>query len=443
DMDDIDEFDVEALPPTKDVRVGIGAVLGHMRWLWSSCDHRNLSRSSNLAETLGNITVICSIDKEGTIAEPFCTPEQIVVPERDDYALLDLAEQQLGFIIDEGWEHYLPGLRPLGLDCGLNTAAHANARARIDSTHRRHNRMRCHGKALPAQDTCLCQIGRGIGFTTADLAQYRQLKEVDVFAPFHQATDSQARLGVFGAASFTSAVVQAGDGVQMLTDGNVELVLGMCLDYFDGTEIRALDDRTMAMYYGLYLNALQQDLQCLAFAYRPLSVAAGCAQWPGTSSVYVDLHLDMEVTSTMSSDGSDGALASSPSVGSKSSRGGSFEESVDLPEHLTQTVRHALLQAKPRFAGGDEDLDDGDCDVDYSHATMARFTTEEDFLRDVVSEQILLGLVTFSYEPKTDVCDFIEDLDIAGIRFVYFSRSRGRQSKSFAERLGLETDWNT
>ncbi|KAJ2305891.1 hypothetical protein H4R23_004591 [Coemansia sp. Cherry 401B] len=151
----------------------------------------------------------------------------------------------------------------------------------------------------------------------------------------------------------------------------------------------------------------------------------------------------MEVTSTMSSDGSDGALASSPSVGSKSSRGGSFEESVDLPEHLTQAVRHALLQAKPRFAGGDEDLDDGDCDVDYSQAAMARFTTEEDFLRDVVSEQILLGLVTFSYEPKTDVCDFIEDLDIAGIRFVYFSRSRGRQSKSFAERLGLETDWNT
>ncbi|KAJ2682485.1 hypothetical protein H4R19_007122, partial [Coemansia spiralis] len=48
DMDNIDEFDVEALPPTKDVSVGIRAIVSHMLWVWSSCDHRNLSRSSNL-----------------------------------------------------------------------------------------------------------------------------------------------------------------------------------------------------------------------------------------------------------------------------------------------------------------------------------------------------------------------------------------------------------
>ena len=57
------------------------------------------------------------------------------------------------------------------------------------------------------------------------------------------------------------------------------------------------------------------------------------------------------------------------------------------------------------------------------------------------------------------MCEFIEDLRLAGIRFVYFSATRERESKgnvtflcffvqlshflAFAERLGLETDWNS
>ncbi|KAJ1788064.1 hypothetical protein LPJ59_005605, partial [Coemansia sp. RSA 2399] len=295
DTDNIDEFDIEALPPTKDVTVGLGAIVDRMRWLWWNCDYRTLSRSSNLAETLGNITVICSIDKEGTIAEPFCTPEQIVVPDGTDYAILDVGEQQMGgerrtFIIDEGWERFLPSLRPLGLDCSLSTAAHSQGIGGIGgATHRRHNHMHRHGKILPSQDTCLCKIGKAIGFADADLRRYKKLNEIDVFAPFHAATDALAAKDVFCAASFTSTVVQPREEkegavpgmLHMLTDGNVDLVLGMCLDYFDGSAIRPLDDHTVAMYYSLYLNALQQDLQCLAFSYRPLSIDAEAIKWPG------------------------------------------------------------------------------------------------------------------------------------------------------------------
>ncbi|KAJ2765180.1 hypothetical protein IWQ57_004878, partial [Coemansia nantahalensis] len=113
--------------------------------------------------------------------------------------------------------------------------------------------------------------------------------------------------------------------------------------------------------------------------------------------------------------------------------------------HLAESVRHMLLRSKEKFARAEPASDGGGDyeETDYSCDTLALFPTEEEFLRDAVTEQIFLGMVTFTYEPKTDVCDFIEDLDIAGIRFVYFSQSTGRQSKSFAERLGLETDWNT
>ncbi|KAJ2748652.1 hypothetical protein GGI19_006022, partial [Coemansia pectinata] len=477
DMEDIDEFDVEALPPTKDITVGIGAILERMRWLWMNCDYRNLSRSSNLSETLGNITVICSIDKEGTIAEPFCTPEQIVVPDADeeDYAILDLAEQQVGsdlrtFIIDEGWEKYLPSLRPLGLNCGLNTLAHRLGKLRIDTTHKRHNCMRQRGKILSSQDTCLCKISRAIGFTNDDLSRFHMLKEVDVFAPFHKATELLNRKDICCAASFTSAVFQAEDGpgqLQMLTDGNVELVLGMCLDYFDGSEIRPLSDRTMAMYYGLYLNALQQDLQCLAFAYRPLSLDTRGLKWPGwgsaeqpglgaqsakanRQSIYVDITLESPVheppRQLAAVVQAPSELAGGRDAGrSEADEGDALADQgsvVDLPEHLAEAARLALLRSKSRFSQPAMPEREGG-GLDYTSSDLRQFATEQAFLRDAVTEQIFLGLVTFAYDPKVDVCDFVEDLSIAGIRFVYFSKAKGRQSKSFAERLGLETDWNT
>ncbi|KAJ2001555.1 hypothetical protein H4R26_004074 [Coemansia thaxteri] len=513
DMEDIDEFDVEALPPTKDITVGICAILERMCWLLTNCDYRNLSRSSNLSETLGNITVICSIDKEGTIAEPFCTPEQIVVPDPDeDYAILDLAEQQIGpdvktFIIDDGWERHLPSLRPLGLNCSLNTSAHGTGKLRMDATHRRHNCMRQHGKILSSQDTCLCKIGRAIGFTSDDLARFHLLKEIDVFAPFHRATELLLKKDICCAASLTSAIFQTEEGpgkLQMLTDGNVELVLGMCLDYFDGLEVRPLSDRTMAMHYGLYLNALQQDLQCLAFAYRPLAVDPRGLTWPGWGSksqiglspmvskasvgpraaltkrgAYVDIvlenddelplklssqkhetsnQLSLAAQSPLESTGcfmasepkwSDNVdAASSKIVGSQElatiedySAPSDPGPVTDLPKHFSEAARQAHLQAKSKFSRSS--VMDQESKLDYTLESLQLFPTEQSFLRDAVTEQIFLGLVTFAYDPKVDVCDFIEDLSLAGIRFVYFSKAKGRQSKSFAERLGLETDWNT
>ncbi|KAJ2824844.1 hypothetical protein IWW50_003134 [Coemansia erecta] len=414
DMADIDEFDVDALPPTKDVRVGARAVVTHMRWLWAECDHRNLSRSSNLAETLGAITAICSIDKEGTIAEPLCTPEQIVVPDASDYTVLDLAEPDLaepqsGFIADIGWQRFLPALRPLALACAHDTGA---CPAPPNSAHRRARTLR---GPTAAQTACLCRVARGVGFTTSDLAQYHVARAAMVAAPGRTT------------ASFAATVVHSGEAdmqnLHVLSDGDVELVLSACLDYFDGTSVCPLDDRTAAMYYALYLNAVQQDLQCLAYAYRPLRLPAG-TDWPFDSSSKLPARVELRLDSV-----EDDLLAD------KIVEDGEFE-SVDLPVQLTQAARLAQLRSKPQSADIDED-------VDYSQHALAQFATEEDLLRDVVTEQIFLGLITFTYEPKTDVCDFIEDLDIAGIRFVYFSAAGGRQSKSFADRLGLETDWNT
>jgi predicted HAD superfamily phosphohydrolase YqeG len=41
--------------------------------------------------------------------------------------------------------------------------------------------------------------------------------------------------------------------------------------------------------------------------------------------------------------------------------------------------------------------------------------------------------------PKEEVPNFVEELDEAFIRFVYFSPANERKTKLFADRLGLDT----
>lgn len=86
DDDEVDEFDAEAPPPTKDLELSpsknlqcvfdirvlfsliIDAVWDRFLSLLTKWDRLSLTRSTNLLESLGNTTVICCLDKEGTIA---------------------------------------------------------------------------------------------------------------------------------------------------------------------------------------------------------------------------------------------------------------------------------------------------------------------------------------------------------------------------------------
>ncbi|KAJ1718945.1 hypothetical protein LPJ53_006196, partial [Coemansia erecta] len=368
DTADIDEFDVEALPPTKDVHVGLRSVLRRMLCMWRASDCRNLSRGTALVETLGGVTVICTVDRAGTLAEHVLGAEQIVVPAEDAYDVLDLDEPGgRPAIVDPGWQRHLPALRGLALACALRPAAAALRQSGTDA------------RRLP----------RAVGLAAADLAAYGVCaRTVAQFA------------GAPGAVALTSVRRLADGSVHVLADGAVDHVLAACLDYFDGSAICALDDERMAAFYALHQNALLQDLQCVAFAYRPGDEAD--AQGDGRRVVHA-------------------AAAAEVVEAEGAGEGAPPGTEPALPWRLTR--RERVRRAAAAEAGARDGEPGGGGGG----------------LRPL----ILLGLVTFAHEPKTDVCDVIEDLSIAGIRFVYFSPLSGRQSKAFAERLGLETDWNT
>ena len=66
----------------------------------------------------------------------------------------------------------------------------------------------------------------------------------------------------------------------------------------------------------------------------------------------------------------------------------------------------------------------------------------EDIFNQLQCNQVFLGLVSLHFKPKRDIVDLIEDLQVAGIRFVHFTAENDVRGKVFAQKLGLEADWN-
>lgn len=78
----------------------------------------------------------------------------------------------------------------------------------------------------------------------------------------------------------------------------------------------------------------------------------------------------------------------------------------------------------------------------FLYSTSEELTTASQVFGALQCNQVFLGLVSFQFVPKLDVVSLIEDLQVAGIRFVHFTCENEVRGKAFALKLGLETDWN-
>ena len=59
-----------------------------------------------------------------------------------------------------------------------------------------------------------------------------------------------------------------------------------------------------------------------------------------------------------------------------------------------------------------------------------------------IVRQVFLGMAASSVPVRKDVPNTKEDLDSAGVRFVYFSAQNMKRSKPVAEKIGIPFDWN-
>ncbi|KAL1926772.1 hypothetical protein VTP01DRAFT_5418 [Rhizomucor pusillus] len=465
DEDEDDEFDTEAPPPTKDVELSPNVVWDRFISLLTKWDKMSLTRSTNLLESLGSTTVICCLDREGTIANPFPTVEQIMFPGKEDIQNLDVAEDsedELGVKFeDRDWENHISCLKPLGLNFMLNTNCGVLQGRKRSEYHRRRSRLHVYGKTAPARQTCLCRLGKRIGFKEDALQTFASRAEIYTFAPYHDILYTPryeySQYLHFEVPNSLSTVFEETEtgSYQLLTDGHPALVLDKCSDYWDGSGLSTMSEAMEKKIKDFYWNSMVHDMQCIAYAYRPINTAHGGRipfldpaytdeEEPGCAFVvlpYKPPSSDASSTSSSSSGSSEVSSSSSMDLQmslerwSSNGRGSGAFSSKKAPRK--RTIR--------KLSKDTLDSSSGDESSDYSFEEDEPFDEQEEetFYKEVVKGQIFLGMTAMCHQPKQNVVDFIEDLGLAGIRFVNFSPTAERESKAFAERLGLETDWNS
>lgn len=108
DKDDIDEFDA-APPPTKDIATEWRAIAEKFWDQLIRFDVEFLARTTGLIESLANTTVICTVDREGTISMPFPTVDKLfLLSDTGDPVVLDVVELPHSIKFeDQDWEKYL------------------------------------------------------------------------------------------------------------------------------------------------------------------------------------------------------------------------------------------------------------------------------------------------------------------------------------------------
>ncbi|KAI8873633.1 hypothetical protein GQ42DRAFT_152597 [Ramicandelaber brevisporus] len=473
DAEEIDEFDVEAPPPVKSVSVSAWRVARRMAQLCVTVDAVHLSRSTQLLQVLATVTVISFPDREGTIATAFPSVEQLYLPipshgtaDVPSAAItrLDVAEEAAPlsqpsavFFEDEGWDNLLSLLKPIGLCALLNTRCRdrhhhqhyyqhdTSDRERamvLRAPHRRLDGTIRLGRVSCVQQMCLCRLARAIGFAPNSEAAYRQINKVTVFAPNHPASSLGIRgrrdLAPFSlvatvcasnTASPSSAQDQSSIG-QLVSDGDPVLVIDHCTDYWDGSEVHPLPDDLVAAFMDLHFSSQLHDMQCIAFAYRPIVIQPSSHQStssPGISRLdYVELS-HSSIQTTTDNDASPDAIIPAtpvPVVETQSTANISLgEQAAIIRRHLRNssqnTPQHPLAES-----------------------ASVPLSENGEISAAALSNQIFLGMAAVCHQPQVDVVDFIEDLGLAGIRFVYFSPGSEKETKAFGERLGLETDWN-
>ncbi|RKO99118.1 hypothetical protein CXG81DRAFT_20758 [Caulochytrium protostelioides] len=219
----------------------------------------------------------------------------------------------------------------------------------------------------------------------------------------------------------------------LFSRGASTAVLPVCTDFWAGSRLGTFDMVTRRKLLDYFESARIGDLNVVAWAYRPLVHAATpVAEQPAASMIHTAPPMAAPVLPATSRPGPVAAAAAAATTATATatrpvSPTNELPLSADAvaPAPAPVSPLHELPPPPPR------------------PETSAPADWNQRVSETVASQQTFLGAVGLRYSPRPNVGDFVEDVALAGIRFVYFSRRPERESKAFAERLGLEIDWNS
>ena len=308
---------------------------------------------------------------------------------------------------DDHWNKHMNSLKPIGLNCILNTDVEAK-REKPSFYQLKRLKLNSFGKVEMAKLMNLDYLGRLIGFKDEALQTYKVHRHIYAFAPSGERIHSRKREAEVP--TMVSIIMEetVSGTFQLLSEGHLELVLNNCSEYWNGKEVHHLDDEARRKIMSTYEKWSDKDLQHVAYAFRPLSLDDNSPYLLEKEDVSLELKLDSKDPSATTSD----APVS------------------DYPP--PQLQRNTKMSASDMA---------NSIPVTKNHEDLARETAKRR-LPLLLRGQIFTGMVAMQNQTKEDLVEFVDDLRSAGIHFTYFSKRTERQTKAFGERMGLETDWN-
>ncbi|XP_051851059.1 transmembrane protein 94 isoform X7 [Antechinus flavipes] len=412
-----------------------------------------LSYSSSLLHSLGSVTVLCCVDKQGILSWPnpspetvlffsgkmepphsshedltddlstrsFCHPEveEEAVSEGDaceaedfvcDYHLemLSLSQDQQNpsciQFDDSNWQLHLTSLKPLGLNVLLNLCnASVTDRLCRFSDHLCNIALQeSHSAVLPVHVPWgLCELARLIGFTPGAKELFKQENHLALYRLPSAEMVKETALGKLSRVTkrrpplshmislFIKDTTTSTE--QMLSHGTADVVLEACTDFWDGADIYPLSGSDRKKVLDFYQRACLSGY-CSAFAYKPMHCALS------------------------------------------SQLNGKCIELMQMPGHgaiCTSCELPGTIPIKQNTRRNSWSSDEG----------IGEVMEKEDCMQ-ALSGQIFMGMVSSQYQARLDIVRLIDGLVNACIRFVYFSLEDELKSKVFAEKMGLETGWN-
>ena len=225
-----------------------------------------LARSSGLIESLADTTVICSIDREGTISKTFPSVDKLFFLNEDaDPIILDVVELEHSALKfeDNDWKTRIDLLKPIGLNILLNSDC---------STTRRKNevhwRVECpllNGNIHTSQQSCLCQLSRIIGFQENVLSRYTTKKSIQTFI---NSVDDLNGLDVPFATIFSRVFEDSNSrSINIMSDGDVRVILACCNDFWNGVGLSPITESCKKRVYQFYNDAIISDMEVMGFSY--------------------------------------------------------------------------------------------------------------------------------------------------------------------------------
>ena len=286
---------------------------------------------------------------------------------------------------DINWQMYLGSLKPVG----VNLLATSHLSKQFQSWHP--SGIFSSLNQLVKQTSCACSLGVEIGVSEYTYNSFEKQMLVYSFSdpsPILQRTLS--RRGGSALSSFPSFVQphiislvlkDLGTSNRLLMSrGSGDMVTSCCSDFWDGKDLQPMTDVERTSIVDFY-NRRSTTGYCIAVAYNPL----------------------LEVNLSSLKDRNIGVYVPATQMYRSFSEMSMMCSVVNGPPRLTNAAQvFGLLQCN----------------------------------------QVFLGLLSFQFKPKLDVVALIEDLQVAGIRFVHFTSENEVRGKVFAQKLGLEADWN-